>query len=54
MACLVLSPEGASHVILTKLRRVIISTLQLSKVCREWKEPKDDRITHIPLEMTRA
>ena len=39
MARLVLSPEGASHVILTALRRGIISTLQLPKVCKEWEEP---------------
>jgi hypothetical protein len=35
-----LTPEAASHVILTAYRRGIISALQLPKVCAEWEEPR--------------
>lgn len=34
-----LTPEQASHIILTALRRGIISGLQLPRVCRAWEEP---------------
>src|SRR5207253_1672947 len=39
MAAMELSPEQASHVILSALRRGIISSLQLPKVCEAWEEP---------------
>lgn len=39
MAGMALTPEQASHVILTALRRGIISSLQLPKVCAAWEEP---------------
>src|SRR5687767_7430165 len=39
MAETVLTPEQASHVILTALRRGIISSLQLPRVCQAWEEP---------------
>jgi hypothetical protein len=34
-----LTPERASHLILTAYRRGIISSLQLPKVCKAWEEP---------------
>lgn len=34
-----LTPAMASHVILTALRRGIISSLQLPRICKEWEEP---------------
>jgi hypothetical protein len=34
-----LTPQQASHIILTALRRGIISSLQLPKVCQAWEEP---------------
>lgn len=39
MADTVLTPERASHVILTALRRGIISALHLPKVCAAWEHP---------------
>jgi hypothetical protein len=35
-----LTPDQASHVILTAYRRGIISALQLPKVCEEWENPR--------------
>ncbi|HYH66308.1 MAG TPA: DUF932 domain-containing protein [Urbifossiella sp.] len=37
-----LTPAMASHVILTALRRGIISSLHLPKVCEAWEEPRHD------------
>lgn len=42
MAELELTPDQASHVILTAFRRGIISSLQLPKVCQAWEEPPHD------------
>ena len=43
MAEMALSPAQASHVILTALRRGIISSLQLPHVCRAWEEPAHEQ-----------
>ena len=45
MAAMAITPEQASHVILTALRRGIISSLQLPKVCRAWEEPVHEEFT---------
>lgn len=42
MAGTELTPEQASHAILSAFRRGIISTVQVPKVCAEWESPRHD------------